>query len=92
MIYALHQMLGQHFIFLQKIKKPKWCPSDDLFIILVTILYTLMGHASYLIYRDGGGLNGPAWLPLSLYVLQLKLHWIFPFIFYGARSLKWVSL
>jgi len=44
-------MLGQHFISVQKIKKPIWCPSDDAFIIIVTILYTLMGYASYLTLR-----------------------------------------
>lgn len=88
----MYDLIGQHFIFAQKIKKPKWCPADDIFIIIVTITHTLMGYASYLIYRSGGGLSESVWLPLTLYTLQLVFNWIFPFIFYGARSLKWVLL
>ena len=74
----------------KEIKKPNWCPADDIFIIIWTAFYTLMGYASYLIYRDGEGLPGQAWLPLTLYALQLTLNWISPFIFFGAHNLKWV--
>ena len=55
-------------------------------------MYVPFGLASYLIYRDGGGLDGPARVPLILYSVQLLLTWMWPLVFFEARSLKWVEL
>lgn len=75
----------------QKLKKPWFCPPEKAFPIVWTSLYASMGYASYLVYRDGGGFDGPARVPLMIYGAKLLVNFAFTPVFFGLKQLGWVS-
>lgn len=69
------------------IKKPSWNPPNWIFGPTWTVLYTMMGIASWRVWKAGGG---P--LPLGLYSLQLVLNLAWSPIFFKLHKLGAASL
>ena len=67
------------------LSKPAWTPPDWLFGPAWTLLYLLMGIASYLVWREGLDIPAVRWA-LTAYGVQLALNMAWSFLFFGARS------
>lgn len=65
------------------IKKPSWNPPNWIFGPVWTVLYTLMGYASWRVYTLGGGA-----VPLALYASQLVLNFAWSPLFFKIHNLK----
>src|ERR1043165_1402993 len=81
------------------LKKPSWTPPAWIFGPVWTALYASMAVAAWLIWRRGA-LAG-AWVPLSLFGLQLALNLAWTGLFFALRMpgsafgeilLLWVSI
>ena len=67
--------------------KPAWTPPGYVFGPVWTILYVLMGVASWRVWRAGGRA-----VPLALYAVQLALNLAWSLMFFKAHDLRWAML
>lgn len=65
--------------------KPPWTPPGWVFGPVWTLLYTLMGIAAWLVWRQRGSVRAAA-APLALFTMQLVLNVAWSIIFFGQRQ------
>ena len=63
--------------------KPTWNPPAAVFAPVWTALYTMMGVAAWLVWRERGVER--AALPLALFAVQLVLNGLWSWLFFGLR-------
>ena len=66
----------------QNVNKPSFSPPSVVFPIVWTILYTLMGISSYIVYESDSKIKKKA---LIVYATQLLVNFIWPIIFFNAK-------
>ncbi len=69
------------------IQKPDWNPPSRIFGPVWSVLYTLMGVAVWLVWRDYGFRNAK-WA-MSLFLIQLVLNGLWSQIFFGMQEIGW---
>lgn len=69
------------------LSKPSWTPPGYVFGPVWTLLYILMGVASWRVWKAGGGQQ-----PMVLYALQLTMNLAWSFLFFNAKNLQWALL
>lgn len=69
----------------QSLRKPAWTPPSWLFAPVWTILYLLMGTASWLVWKEGWDLP-LVQLALQVYGVQLALNLLWSVVFFGLRQ------
>ncbi len=74
----------------KKLDKPGWNPPDWVFGPVWTLLYLLMGAASWLVWRRSGRKEQGRGA-LNLYGVQLVLNLLWSVIFFGLRRLDWAA-
>lgn len=67
------------------LKKPWWNPPGFLFGLAWSVLYPVMGLASWLVWADGGFQKQG--YPLALYAVQLMLNLAWPLLFFGSHAI-----
>ena len=70
----------------ETIIQPPLSPPAILFPIVWTILYTLMGISSGIIYNSQGGTEASRNNALAVYALQLFINFIWSIIFFNLRA------
>ena len=61
----------------KELKQPSWLPPYWVFPLMWNTIYGLSGYASYMVLRDGGGINGSARCPSMIYAFHLFVAWTF---------------
>ena len=69
------------------IQKPDWNPPSWIFGPVWTVLYTLMGIAAWLVWRDYAFRNA-RWA-MALFFIQLVLNGLWSQIFFGMQEIGW---
>ena len=69
--------------FYGELVQPSWAPPSWLFGPVWTTLYTLMGIAAWLVWRNGG--FGAQRKALTLYLVQLVVNALWSWIFFAWR-------
>jgi tryptophan-rich sensory protein len=69
--------------FYETLRRPSWAPPSSVFGPVWTVLYTLMGIAAWLVWKQRG--LGGARAALGLFVAQLLANALWTWLFFGWR-------
>ena len=75
--------------FYQELVRPAWAPPGNLFGPVWSVLYFLMGLASWLVWREQHPKSGGA---LALYGVQLALNALWSWLFFAWREGQWAFI
>lgn len=75
---------GNHAAYYRALELPSWAPPSQVFAPIWAVLYTLMGLATFLVWRDGTG--EPRRAGLIAFGIQLGLNAIWTPIFFGLHA------
>ncbi len=75
-----------------RIQTPPLTPPGILFPIVWTILYTLMGISSAIIYTKGRDENIPVYDALKIYAIQLAVNFFWSIIFFNLEAFLFAFL
>lgn len=67
----------------EALRKPSWRPPNRLFGPVWAVLYAMIAVSGWLIYEEFGWEF--AQVPLTVFVIQLLLNWLWSAIFFGLR-------
>jgi len=70
--------------FYSQLNRPAWAPPGSVFGPVWSVLYTLMGVAAWLVWREQG--NRPVVVALSLFVAQLCANALWSWLFFAWRN------
>ena len=70
--------------FYTRLARPEWAPPSTVFGPVWTFLYTLMGIAAWLVWREGG--VRAARKELSLFLVQLAFNALWSWLFFAWHS------
>ncbi len=69
----------------EEVSVPTWNPSASILRVVWLVVYLLMAAAAWLVWRQHGLVN--SLVPLGLFVAQLLLHALWPWLIYGFRRI-----
>lgn len=67
-----------------QLQRPAWAPPGWLFAPMWSTLYALMAVAAWLVWKTRGSLRA-AWVPLSLFLVQLGANALWTWLFFAWR-------
>ncbi|CRL00224.1 CLUMA_CG013498, isoform A [Clunio marinus] len=77
----------------ETLRQPSWWnPPRGLFGVVWSILYVLMGYASYRVWENGSGFSGAAKIPLIIYGITLFINWTWPLVFFTFHLIGFATI
>lgn len=77
--------------YFEALDRPPWTPPPWLFAPAWALLFTLMGVASWLVWREGGW-TGAGGVALFLFLAHLPVNAAWSFLFFGLRRPDWAGI